>query len=345
MLIKARVLQSASYAAHELGKGSLIQRKTKDKKAQKGALGRCGGETPEAGPGAAHTQRGKMPRRGPSEADLYLLYGFASALVFLMGIIIVMRSRGRRMYDVEARGVALDWDGLKHLYRTGTYDVREREAWDSPAARATLTGIPPLKRASKQKRERQERKERRRRLAARRGDSFARRLALEAGVDDVRGGRRSRVDVEERAAGRRRPGTRRAPRVGTGRSMAGARPDRGRDPCSDAPRRGGPGDVQAAPGFRGGVHDGVADPSASSSTEAAADYAHRIVWMPPRCRPRFKPALCRVAWRVGPVFWVVPRAGRPAAKSVFNERRPPPPLLRPLAPRDTLGDGQRCPLH
>ena len=47
-----------------------------------------------------------MPRRGPSEADLYLLYGFASALVFLMGIIIVMRSRGRRMYDVEARGVA-----------------------------------------------------------------------------------------------------------------------------------------------------------------------------------------------------------------------------------------------
>ena len=37
----ARVLQSASYAAHELGKGSLIQRKTKDKKAQKGALGRC----------------------------------------------------------------------------------------------------------------------------------------------------------------------------------------------------------------------------------------------------------------------------------------------------------------
>ena len=44
-----------------------------------------------------------MPRRGPSEADLYLLYGFASALVFLMGIIIVMRSRGRRMYDVEAR--------------------------------------------------------------------------------------------------------------------------------------------------------------------------------------------------------------------------------------------------
>ena len=104
-----------------------------------------------------------MPRRGPSEADLYLLYGFASALVFLMGIIIVMRSRGRRMYDVEARGVALDWDGLKHLYRTGTYDVREREAWDSPAARATLTGIPPLKRASKQKREKQERKERRRR--------------------------------------------------------------------------------------------------------------------------------------------------------------------------------------
>ena len=88
-----------------------------------------------------------MPRRGPSEADLYLLYGFASALVFLMGIIIVMRSRGRRMYDVEARGVALDWDGLKHLYRTGTYDVREREAWDSPAARATLTGIPPLKAA------------------------------------------------------------------------------------------------------------------------------------------------------------------------------------------------------
>ena len=55
-----------------------------------------------------------MPRRGPSEADLYLLYGFASALVFLMGTIIVMRSRGRRMYDVEARGVALDWDGLKH---------------------------------------------------------------------------------------------------------------------------------------------------------------------------------------------------------------------------------------
>ena len=48
-----------------------------------------------------------MPRRGPSEADLYLLYGFASALVFLMGIIIVMRSRGRRMYDVEARGVVL----------------------------------------------------------------------------------------------------------------------------------------------------------------------------------------------------------------------------------------------
>ena len=98
--------------------------------------------------------------RGPSEADLYLLYGFASAIVFLMGIVVVMRSRGRRMYDVEARGVALDWDGLRHLYRTGTYDVREREAWDSPAARATLTGIPPLKRASKQKRERQERKER-----------------------------------------------------------------------------------------------------------------------------------------------------------------------------------------
>ena len=121
-----------------------------------------------------------MPRRGPSEADLYLLYGFASALVFLMGIIIVMRSRGRRMYDVEARGVALDWDGLKHLYRTGTYDVREREAWDSPAARATLTGIPPLKRASKQKRERQERKERRRR---RREARDTPRDDLEAGVD------------------------------------------------------------------------------------------------------------------------------------------------------------------
>ena len=131
---------------------------------------------------AAHAQRGNMPRRGPSEADLYLLYGFATAIVFLMGIVVVMRSRGRRMYDVEARGVALDWEGLRHLYRTGTYDVREREAWDSPAARATLTGIPPLKRASKQKRERQERKERRRR---RREARDTPRDDLEAGIDTV----------------------------------------------------------------------------------------------------------------------------------------------------------------
>ena len=144
-----------------------------------------------------------MPRRGPSEADLYLLYGFASALVFLMGIIIVMRSRGRRMYgDVEARGAALDWDGLKHLYRTGTYDVREREAWDSPAARATLTGIPPLKRASKQKRERQERKEREKRRGARRGDSP--RDDLEAGVDVAAAGG-SWVDVERARRGAASP--------------------------------------------------------------------------------------------------------------------------------------------
>ena len=142
-----------------------------------------------------------MPRRGPSEADLYLLYGFASALVFLMGIIIVMRSRGRRMYDVEARGVALDWDGLKHLYRTGTYDVREREAWDSPAARATLTGIPPLKRASKQKRERQERKERRRR---RREARDTPRDDLEAGVDVAAAGG-SWVEVERARRGAASP--------------------------------------------------------------------------------------------------------------------------------------------
>ena len=62
--VNARVLQSASNAAHAKPqrrrcKGLPVQQankgKTKDKKAQ----------------------IGKMPRRGPSEADLYLLYGFA----------------------------------------------------------------------------------------------------------------------------------------------------------------------------------------------------------------------------------------------------------------------------
>ena len=101
------------------------------------------------------------------------------------------------MYDVEARGGALDWDGLRHLYRTGTYDVREREAWHSPAARATLTGIPPLKRASKQKRERQERKERRRR---RREARDTPRDDLEAGIDVAAAGG-SWVDVERARRG------------------------------------------------------------------------------------------------------------------------------------------------
>ena len=191
-----------------------------------------------------------MPRRGPSEADLYLLYGFASALVFLMGIIIVMRSRGRRMYDVEARGVALDWDGLKHLYRTGTYDVREREAWDSPAARATLTGIPPLKRASKQKRERQERKERRRR---RREASDSPRDDLEAGVDVAAAGG-SWVEVESGAPrGGVALGLAARHGVGAGSKRLGPGPDRRRDPGPHRPpRRRGPGDVQPAPGRRGG---------------------------------------------------------------------------------------------
>ena len=211
-----------------------------------------------------------MPRRGPSESDLYLLYGFATAIVFLMGIVVVMRSRGRRMYDVEERGVALDWEGLRHLYRTGTYDVREREAWDSPAARATLTGIPPLKRASKQKREKQERKERRRR---RREARDSPRDDLEAGIDVAAAGG-SWVDVERARRGQASPWD--SPRATATADTGGSwGPDRIADEIRAHIGRldaGAQATFRRRLGAAGGDIDALADLN-EAVQEAAADYA------------------------------------------------------------------------
>ena len=212
-----------------------------------------------------------MPRRGPSEADLYLLYGFATAIVFLMGIVVVMRSRGRRMYDVEARGVSLDWDGLRHLYRTGTYDVREREAWDSPAARATLTGIPPLKRASKQKREKQERKERRRR---RREARDSPRDDLEAGIDVAAAGG-SWVDVERARRGQASPWDSPRATASGGESGGGWGPDQIADEIRAHIGRldaGAQATFRRRLGAAGGDIDALADLN-EAVQEAAADYA------------------------------------------------------------------------
>ena len=214
-----------------------------------------------------------MPRRGPSEADLYLLYGFASALVFLMGIIIVMRSRGRRMYDVEARGVALDWDGLKHLYRTGTYDVREREAWDSPAARATLTGI-------RRSKERQNKNGRGR--SGRRGEEGGARRGIRRGTTSRPASTSRRpagagLRLSGRAAGRRRLGL--AARHGRRRIRRGN--GWGPDQIADEIRAHiGRLDAGAQATFRrrlgaaGGDIDALADLN-EAVQEAAADYARR----------------------------------------------------------------------
>ena len=214
--------------------------------------------------------------------------------------------------------------------------MREREAWDSPAARATLTGIPPLKRASKQRRERQERKERRRR---RREAYFLKGFAvvawtiLEAGVDVAAAGG-SWVDVERARRGAASPwdsprATASAPdqngwgpdqiadeiRAHIGRLDAGAQ-------ATFARRR---------PGRRGGAISTLpvlrelrpqrGRPGGGRRLRASG----AVTWMRPVC-PGFTGSTPRQAASMRPraclLLWVVPRA-RPvdAAKSAFNERR------------------------
>ena len=96
-----------------------------------------------------------MPTRGPSASDLTLLYAFAGAIFGLMVLSALWRGRSRTQYGRQ--GVALDWQGLRHLAETGSYDLREREAWDSPVAKATFSGIPPLKPRPKRKKRRRRR--------------------------------------------------------------------------------------------------------------------------------------------------------------------------------------------
>ena len=148
-----------------------------------------------------------------------------------MGIIIVMRSRSRRMYGRGSSRRRADWDGLKHLYRTGTYDV-EREAWDS-RRRATLTGIPPLKRASKQKRESR---------SGRRGEAGGARQGFAAQDSRPASRRAGGAGWRSGRAAGRAPGLAARDGVGAGSTRLGPGPDRHDPGAHRPPRRRGPGD-------------------------------------------------------------------------------------------------------
>ena len=78
---------------------------------------------------------------------LYVFTGFLFALLFWL-------LKHEAAATSTGWGVAIDLEGLKSFVSTGRYDVREREAWDSPTARATLTGAPPYKKREREKKPR-----------------------------------------------------------------------------------------------------------------------------------------------------------------------------------------------
>ena len=75
------------------------------------------------------------------EGQLNLLYVFVSSL-FLMFAWTLWHGWES---SVSGWGVSMRMEQFVDLARTGRYEVPERHAWDSPAARATLSGYPPLK--------------------------------------------------------------------------------------------------------------------------------------------------------------------------------------------------------
>jgi len=73
--------------------------------------------------------------------DLSLLYIFTGSFFLMFAYML------RSGWDGSLRGWGnrMEFEGIRALATTGVYELPERHAWDSPAARATLTGEPPLK--------------------------------------------------------------------------------------------------------------------------------------------------------------------------------------------------------